>query len=120
MKLYTSILHSYLGIVLGTWILIIAIKHFEDYAIEQIQIIKISSSRHTEMERDAKRKQIPYVALKNQNAYILYLIEISPTKIQYNGLQLGGSWGSRALPFSANEQKCPFCSALSISKRSFP
>ena len=37
------------------------------------------------------------------------------------GAQLGGgSWGSRPLPFSANEQTCPFCSTLSISKRVFP
>ena len=53
---YTSLLHSYLGIVLGTWILIIAIKHFEDYAIEQMQIIKISSSRHTEMKERCPEK----------------------------------------------------------------
>ena len=31
--------------------------------------------------------------------------------------QLWGSWGSPPLPFSAKEQKCPFCSALSTSNR---
>ena len=53
---YTSLLHSHLRIVFGTCILIIALKHFEDYAIEQIQIIKISSSRYTEIEEKCPEK----------------------------------------------------------------
>ena len=34
------------------------------------------------------------------------------------GTQLGkGSWGSKRLPLSAKEQRCPFCSALFIQDR---
>ena len=37
-----------------------------------------------------------------------------------SGAQLGkGSWGSRPMPFSGKERKCPFCSALSIHKGHF-
>jgi len=35
---------------------IIAIKHFEDHAIEQIPIIKSPSSKHTEMEERCPEK----------------------------------------------------------------
>ena len=36
------------------------------------------------------------------------------------GAQVGGAKGSTPLPFPANEQIYPFCSALSIPKRHFP
>ena len=36
-----------------------------------------------------------------------------------SGMQLGGSWWPRPLILLANEQKFPFCRALSISQRAF-